>query len=300
MKRSLAGVLGGLTLSLSLVSVPAMAGDPFRPEDPHAIGDATEATFDAMFLEGDYEKTARLVEEAIQAEPGEPINHAIAAALGYLEGDWDTLALRARTTQATAEELLENDPLRGHLYTAVGIFLQGAYVLQTEGIARGTPTALRLLQQVFAELEAAEEIDPTDPELSLLKGFMDLLLAVNLPFANPDQAISRLQQGHPPFLAHRGVAIGLRDLKRYDEALVAVNKALEAAPDNPDLIYLKAQILRLDGNNSDSLPLYDEALTYADQLPGSIVQQMVFEQCLVQGNAGAVCSERAESHRASR
>ncbi|PSN16458.1 hypothetical protein C7271_20215, partial [filamentous cyanobacterium CCP5] len=160
--------------------------------------------------------------------------------------------------------------------------------------------ALRMLQRVFAELDAAEDIDANDPELSLLKGFMDLLLAVNLPFANPDQAISRLQQGYPTYVSQRGIAIGMRDLERYPEALAAINRALEAAPNNPDLIYLKAQIYRLDGNNRASLPLYNEALTFASQLPDGVVEQMVFEQCLVEGNPGQVCADRARSNRASR
>lgn len=298
-KRTLAGVAGGFTLVCSLAAGPALAGDPFRPNDPHAIGDATEAAIEAMFYEGNYQDAGRLARTAIQAEPNEPINHAIVAALSYLEGDWDDLALRARTTQAAADQLIASDPLRGHLYSAVGIFLEGAHVIQTQGVARGTPTALRMLQRVFAELDAAEEIDADDPELSLLKGFMDLLLAVNLPFANPDQAIARLQQGHPDYISQRGIAIGMRDLERYSEALSAVNQALEAAPKNPDLIYLKAQIYRLSGNPRASLPLYAEALTYAEQLPASVVEQMTFEHCLVEGNPGQVCADRARAYRAS-
>jgi tetratricopeptide (TPR) repeat protein len=221
------------------------------------------------------------------------MNYAIAAALGYLDKDLDQLAEQAKLTQESAAALKETDPLRGHLYTAVGIFMEGAYVIQTQGLTRGTPTALRMLQRVFSELEAAEDINPTDPELSLLKGFMDLLLAVNLPFANPDQAIARLQNGHPDYLSHRGIAIGLRDLERYDEALTEVNKALAAAPDNPDLMYLKAQILFLKQDFEASLPLYASALTYSDQLPGSTVRQIRFEECLAQGNDGSVCAERS-------
>jgi tetratricopeptide (TPR) repeat protein len=152
-----------------------------------------------------------------------------------------------------------------------------------------------MLQQVFAELDAAEAINPNDPELSLLKGFMDLLLAVNLPFANPDQAIGKLRQGHPDYLSHRGIAIGLRDLQRYDEALTEVNQALAAAPDNPDLMYLKAQILSLLQDYQESLPYYAAALTYADQLPASTVWQIRFEECRAQGTTPETCSARATS-----
>ncbi|MFZ4678350.1 MAG: Sll0314/Alr1548 family TPR repeat-containing protein [Nodosilinea sp.] len=291
LRATLAGALTAACLGLAPMS--AQAADPFRTTDPHDIGDQTEAVFKALFYDGNYTAAQALVGPAIAAEPGEPMNYAIAAALGYLNQDVEQLAEQARLTQQTAEALKATDPLRGHLYTAVGIFMEGAYVLQTQGVARGTPAALRMLQQVFSELDAAEKIDPTDPELSLFRGFMNLLLAVNLPFANPDQAIAQLQNGFPPYLSHRGVAIGMRDLERYSEALVEVDKALAAAPQNPDLLYLKAQILFLQEQPAASLPYYRSALTYADQLPASTVQQIAFETCLAEGVEGPVCSERS-------
>jgi tetratricopeptide (TPR) repeat protein len=271
----------------------AQAGDPFRPNDPHDIGDKTEAVFNALFYEGNYTAAQSLVKQAIAAEPNEPMNYAISAALDYLNNDLDGLLQQARMTKETATALEATDPLRGHLYTAVGVFMEGAHVLQTQGIARGTPSALRLLQQVFSELDAAAAIDPNDPELSLLKGFMDLLLAVNLPFANPDQAIARLQNGSPAYLSHRGIAIGLRDLERYSEALVEVDKALAAAPNNPDLLYLKAQILYLQQQPAASLPYYQSALAYANQLPVSTARQIAFEACLAEGVEGQACAERS-------
>ena len=286
-----AGIL--TTAFLALAPMAAHAGDPFRTSNPHAIGDKTEAVFNALFYEGNYTKAESLVGQAIAAEPNEPMNYAIAAALGYLNKDLNELAQQARLTQDTATALKATDPLRGHLYSAVGIFMEGAHVLQTQGIARGTPSALRLLQRVFSELEAAEKIDRNDPELSLLKGFMDLLLAVNLPFANPDQAIARLQNGNPAYLSHRGIAIGMRDLGRYNEALTEVEKALTAAPYNPDLLYLKAQILFLQQQYEASLPFYQSALRYADQLPTSTARQIAFEACQAEGTAGEVCARRS-------
>jgi tetratricopeptide (TPR) repeat protein len=285
---------GTLTpIFLSVTSLSAFAGDPFRPSDPHDIGDASEAAFEAFFYEGNYAEAQTLVDAAIAAEPREPMNYAMAAALSYLNGDLSQLENHAQQTKHAAESLLATDPLRGHLYTAVGTFLEGAYILQTRGVARGTPTALRMLQQVFRELDAADEIDPTDPELSLLKGFMDLLLAVNLPFANPDQAIARLQNGYPTYLSHRGTAIGLRDLGRYDEALTEIDKALAAAPNNPDLLYLKAQILRRTSGNEASVEMFEAALAYAEQLPEAIVRQIKFEACLAEGFEGNTCAERS-------
>ncbi|QQE64770.1 hypothetical protein GFS31_14520 [Leptolyngbya sp. BL0902] len=289
-----AWLAGALTTAMvGLSGLPALAGDPFRPNTPHAIGDATEAAFKALFYEGNYTAAKQLANQAIASEPNEPMNYAIAAALDYLDQDLSSLLEKAQQTQSAAAALKETDPLRGHLYTAVGLFLEGAHVIQTQGLTRGTPTVLRLLQRVFGELNAAEAINPNDPELSLLKGFMDLLLAVNLPFANPDQAISRLQQGYPAYLSHRGIAIGLRDLQRYDEALVEANRALTAAPSNPDLMYLKAQILFLQQDFQGSLPYYAAALARADQLPATTVRQIRFEECRAQGTDSNTCSTRA-------
>ena len=289
-----AWLVGVLTTALvGLSALPALAGDPFRPPAPHAIGDATEATFRALFYEGNYTSAQRLANQAMAAEPNEPMNYAIAAALSYLDQDLDALLQQAQQTQSVAAALKEIDPLRGHLYTAVGLFMEGAHVIQTQGLTRGTPTVLRMLQRVFIELSAAEAISPNDPELNLMKGFMDLLLAVNLPFANPDQAISRLQQGYPDYLSQRGIAIGLRDLQRYDEALGAVNRALAAAPNNPDLIYLKAQILFLKQDHQASLPYYAAALAQADQLPVATVRQIRYEECQAQGHNSSTCLTRA-------
>lgn len=295
MPRSL--LLGGVALVMVLVTATsALAADPFRPNQPHAIGDATQAAFEAFFLQGNYTAASELVKQAVATEPKEPMNHAMAAAIAYLEGssaNLEELNLRAQLTQDRARDLIATDPLRGHLYSAVGIFLEGAYILQTQGIARGTPAALGMLQQVFDQLDQAEAIDPNDPELSLLKGFMDLLLAVNLPFANPDQAIARLQKGYPPYLSHRGIAIGLRDLKRYNEALAEADLALAAAPNNPDLLYLKAQIYRLNGDSAASISLYNQALSYSAQLPDGTVRQLQFEACLAEGLDGPTCAQRS-------
>jgi tetratricopeptide (TPR) repeat protein len=97
---------------------------------------------------------------------------------------------------------------------------------------------------VFQYLETAEKANPTDPELNLLKGYMDLILAVNLPFSSPQEAIERLETyGSPDYLVDRGIALAYRNLKQYDQALQFIDNALKATPNNPELMYLKGQIL---------------------------------------------------------
>jgi tetratricopeptide (TPR) repeat protein len=125
---------------------------------------------------------------------------------------------------------------------------------------------------------------------------MDLLLAVNLPFANPERAITRLETyGYPSYVAYRGIALGYRDLNRDAEALNAVDVALEAAPQNPDLLYLKAQILHRLNRNEESVEYFSQALAYAEQLPSKMSRQIAFEHCKATGEDRNTCNERADA-----
>ena len=279
-----------MALSLSLATaLPTLAADPFRAGTtvaPHSIGPLTENAFEAIFKDGDYKSAKSYLAQAESAEPDEPLVQAMLASMEYLSGNFENVNQRAAATKSAAQALESSDPLRGHLYTAVGTFLEGAYVLKTQGVARGTPAALGMLQKVFNELDDAESINPTDPELNLLKGYMDLMLAVNLPFSNPDEAIARMSDyGNPVYLTQRGIAVGYRDLGDYDKAVAAVDKAIAAAPNNPELLYLKAQLLAKQGARADSTVLFKKALESADQLPTSLVKQITWESCVAEGVA---------------
>lgn len=282
-----------MALSLSLATVlPALAADPFRANTastPHSIGPLTESAFKAIFKDGDYIRAQDYLAQAEAAESGEPLVQAMLASMEYLRGgDLAGVNERAAATKSAAQALKPSDPLRGHLYTAVGTFLEGAYIMKTQSVARGTPAALGLLQTVFNELDKAESIDPNDPELNLLKGYMDLMLAVNLPFSNPDEAIARMSDyGSPAYLTQRGIAVGYRDLGDYDKAVVAVDKAIAAAPSNPELLYLKAQLLAKQGAQADSAVLFKKALESANQLPTSLVKQITWEGCVAEGIANS-------------
>ncbi|MBF2000896.1 MAG: tetratricopeptide repeat protein [Synechococcales cyanobacterium M58_A2018_015] len=276
LKRLTAALTGGLVVTLGVLVNPVLA-DPFRPTNPRQVGDQTEAAFKAMFEQGNYQQAAALLRTA---EDDEPLAFALKAALAYIDQNWDVMGENARKTRETAEQLVQTDPLRGHLYIAAGHFLEGAHTLSTQGTVRATPAILSKLQQVFDNLGRAESIDPQDPELNLMKGYMDLMLAVNLPFANPEQAIQRLQNyAQPSYLAQRGIAIAYRDLDQPDRALAAVESALQQTPNNPELFYLKAQILRRQGKEQESLRFFRQALASQDQLPANLVYQIAWEQC---------------------
>lgn len=293
----LAAILGGVAIALTTAIAPVLA-DPFRANtahEPHEIDDQVELAFDSIFKQGDYQGAAEILRST---NTNEPLAFGIKAALAYLDEDWDALGENATLTLQKAEQLVETDPLRGHLYIAAGHFLEGAYVVSTEGLVAGTPTALSKLQLVFANLEEAEKINPDDPELNLLRGFMDLMLAVNLPFADPNKAIERLQNyGSPAYLVDRGIALGYRDLDQPDLALQAVDRALAATPDNPDLYYLKAQILVLQGKDKESLRFFRRAAQNRDRMPQGLANQLSWEQCRAANRANNTnrnCSRRLE------
>ncbi len=273
-------------LLTSLWAGPSFAKDPFRTKNPREIGDNTEQAFKQIFQQGNYRVADRYLQKA---EPTEPLGYALKALRAY--SDWQGansqeqqakaqqfLSL-ATQTRESADQLKAKDPLRGNLYIAVGYFLEAAYSVGKEGLVRGTPQALSKVQKAFQYLDKAEAIDGTDPELNLLRGNIDLMLAigVNLPLSSPTEAMNRLQQyAAPDYVAYRSLAIGYRDLKQLDKALPAVNQALQAAPTNPELLYLKAQILRLQGKVKESIPLFEQALQRQDelQLPRPLAEQI--------------------------
>lgn len=277
--RFISTLFGTAVLTFGWGSAPTLAGDPFRSSDPHDIGDRTEEAFNSMFKEGNYPQAQAAVDKALTEEPNEPMIPALKASLIFLEDDsdsaWEQFKPYATQTRERAEKLMETDAMRGHLYTAVGHFLEGAYTLKTLGTVRGTPEALAKLRQVFQHLDEAKKLDAEDPELNMIKGFMDLMLAVNLPFANPNESIDRLRNyAAPDYLAYRGLAIGYRDLDQLDNAMTEVDKALELTPNNPEVKYLKAQIFVEQGKHKDSLKFFEEAWKQKNQLPGEIRHQL--------------------------
>ncbi|MFN4196372.1 MAG: tetratricopeptide repeat protein, partial [Thermosynechococcus sp.] len=65
-----------------------------------------------------------------------------------------------------------------------------------------------------------------------------------------------------------------RDRKQWPQALNAVDQALALAPDNPELLYLKAQILAASGNRSQAQQYFQQALAKQNQLPRGIREEL--------------------------
>lgn len=274
------------TLILNLWVNPSLAGDPFRSSEPHQIGDRTEAAFKAIFQQGNYPVAEDHLKKAIADEPDEPLAYALKASLAYTNQDLVGLEKYSKKTLEAGQKLIATNQLRGNLYTGVGNFLEGAVIISREGTVNGASKAFTRLTKVYKYLDRAEAINANDPELNLIKGYMNLMLAVNLPFISPDQAIEQLEQNAAPgYLVDRGIALAYRDLKKYPQALKYVDRALKNTSDNPEIYYLKAQILYLQGNKEKSqnvvkeaIAYFEKALTKKSQLPASLVKQIESER----------------------
>ncbi len=299
-RQTMLQVAGAAFVSLGLWASPSLAKDPFRTTNPRPISDRTETAFKKLFEQGDYVAADA---NAQQADASDPLTQALRASLAYIKWDGEKDAAQksaqleqfrayATATRTTAATLVSKDPLRGNLYQAVGHFLEGAYDLSRDGTVKGTPQALGEVQQAFKYLDAAEKIDPSDPELNLLRGYIDLFVSLNLPFSSPNDAISRLQKyAYPRYVADRGVALGYRDLKQPAKALAAINSALQTndkTANNPDLLYLKAQILVLQGDTKGGIDLFTKALDKQKQLPPGLIKQITRERDRAQKRLGNV------------
>lgn len=275
-KSSLKWLMCGILVPASLAGLtatPARAQDPFRSgAEAREISPEVYSAFQEFFCAGRYNRSREQLDLALQASPDEPMVYALLAALSYQEGDLEAFTERGAQTLAVASELTATDPLRGHLYEAVGYGFEAANRVLQDGVVIGLPKALPTLNNLFGAIRQAQKVNAQDPELNLLNGYMDLLLT------NRDKALEQFRLAGPDYLAFRGLALAYRDLKQYDQAIDAVDQALTSGCDNPEFIYLKAQILVLQGNDAEAVPLFNQALEAADQLPMPLVSQIQSER----------------------
>ena len=237
-----------------------------------------------MFRDGDYAKAKEYLNLALKTEPNEPLTYAMSTLYPFSAGDFEQVKIYGDRTITAAEQLMSTNPMRGNLYQGVGMAILAAYEMKkANGGALG---ALSKLQMVFEYIDKAKTIAPNNSELNLIKGYMDLLLAVNVPFSDANQAIEQLKNAEPKYLALRGMYIGHRDLKEYDRANTAIDNARKLAPQNPELTYYKAQLLGIRGreqhSDSDlraSIQLFESAYQKRDGLLLSTIAQILSERC---------------------
>lgn len=262
-----------LALVLWAGTEAAWAKDPFRTgSNQREMSAEVSAAFEAFFCSGSHVNSQDQLEAALKASPEEPVVHALLAALAYQEGNLTEFARLATETRKVATALKTTDPLRGNLYEGVGYGLEAANQVLKDGVVLGLAKALPTLDKLFASIRLAQQVDPEDPELNLVNGYMDLLLTYR------DKALTQFLKASPAYLAARGQALAYRDLERYPEALAAVDQAIANSCGNPELYYLKAQILANQGSYTEAVPLFDQALQASAQLPKALSDQIQMER----------------------
>lgn len=283
--RSASRIVSAAIVAFGLWSGSVLAKDPFRTTDARPISESTGKAFEAFFKQGNYKAASDYLSKA---DLNEPLALAMKASLTYTdmlglskdEADKRSAKLEefksyATQTRSAAAGLTAKDPLRGNLYLAVSHFFDGVYTFTKEGTIKGTAQVLGELQQIMQYLNEAEKQSPNDPELNLLRGFMDVYVGLYLPLSNPTKGLERLEKyATPRYLADRGLAMGYLELKQYDKAMEAVDRAITQASDNPELWYLKAKILAKQGKDQESVSYLEKALSKKDQLPSSLVKEM--------------------------
>lgn len=287
---SIASLLAATLLSLT-AAMPSWAADPFRTSNPRAIGNETQKAFELMFKEGDYTAAVKQLDVAIRTEANEPLLFALRASTFYASGDFLGMQVAGKRVRANAEALKGKDNLRAHIYLAASDLIEAGYIVKAEGLS-SAPKALPLVQNVFDNIKKAQDIAPNDPELNLVKGYIDMLIASVLPLSDLETALMSLKQfAAPDYLKWRGIALAYRDARRPDLALDAVNKAIIAAPRNPELNYLKGQILWMQGGNSmpNAKKEFELALKKSKQMNPSLLTE-IREQCR-NLSGGVKCAE---------
>jgi tetratricopeptide (TPR) repeat protein len=235
------------------------------------MGPALESAFEDFFRTGEFQKASQKLTKAQSENPNEPLVYTLQAALAYLNGQRDKMLEMTQKTREVSQTIESKDAARSHLYRGIAQGLEGSSYYLKDGLT-GIPKALTYVSSMFLEIDKAKQLAPDDPEVNLLVGYIDTLLN------KYDDALQEFRKAGPPYLSYRGQALVYRDTKVYPKAQVMVDKALEAAPQNPDLLYLKGQILALQNKPTEAIALFDQALTLGKQLPESTKKQIRIER----------------------
>lgn len=273
---------------------PSFAADPFRSSNARAIGNETQKAFELMFKEGNYAAAVKQLDIAVRTEASDPLLFALRASTAYAKEDYLVMQDAGKRVRSNAQALKGIDNLRAYIYIAASDLIEAGYIVKTEGLS-SAPKALPLVQSVFDNIQKAKDIDSNDPELNLVKGYIDMLIASVLPLSDLETALESLKQyAAPDYLKWRGIALAYRDARKPDLALDAVNKALNAAPNNPELNYLKGQVLWMQGGSN--IPIakkqFELALSKSNQMNPSLLSE-IREQCR-NISGGAACPEQAK------
>ncbi len=261
-----------ISVATLLWSSPGLAADPFRTgNSARSMGPSLEAAFTDFFQNGNYKTSVQKLDQAQLENPNEPLVYTLKAAIAYLYGQQDQIMPLTEKIQTASESIRAKDATRYHLYRGIAQGLKGStYYLENGllGLAQATP----YISSMLLEIDKAHRLSPEDPEVNLIVAYIDTVLQ------KYDKALIGFSKAAPSYLNYRGQALVYRDTKNYDKAIEMVDKALAAAPNNPELFYLKGQISALQRKPAAAVSYFDQALVLGRELPASTTRQILRER----------------------
>jgi tetratricopeptide (TPR) repeat protein len=268
-------ILVALPLVTLLISSRGLAADPFRTgTNARPFGTALEKAFEDFFRSGNYLNSSRKLAAAQIENPNEPLVYTLKAALAYLNSQPQQLQALAQKTREVSLALEATDKPRSHLYRGLADGLEGASYYLKDGDV-GLVTAFPKISSMILEIDKARQLAPEDPEINLIVGYINTVEAKLPGRSNKyNEALNAFRKANPSYLSYRGQALVYRDTKNYSQAQMTVDKALADAPQNPDLLYLKAQLFALQKRPKEAVAFFDKALSFGKQLPESTKKQI--------------------------
>ncbi len=261
---------GAMPLAILLCANSALAADPFRVGiKARPIGLSLQGAFEDVFRYGRYQSSSLKLTKAEVENPNEPLVYTLQAATAYQNNQKEAFLMTLPKIRAASKVIAAKDSARSHLYHGIAQGLEGYFL--KDNLA-DLPKTLTYASSMLLEIDKAHQLSPNDPEINLFVGFVNMVLSKN------DEALKNFQKAGPPYLALRGQALIYRDTNDYANAQIAVDKAIAIAPQNPELLYLKAQILVKQKNSTEAVKFFDQALKLGTQLPEGTIKQIKKER----------------------
>jgi tetratricopeptide (TPR) repeat protein len=237
------------------------------PEYPRAV----EALLYSLSDDGKNEETARFVEGALPKLQGTP-SELTAAASGLdaalqLPADHPKRAAWVKDYEARVAELIEDPKLQVAVDDRSGAY---GSLVDARKEAGDTLGARHMAEKWAAMLEAAANRAPTPAERTV---FDSHRLAAYRELGQPERALPMLQQSerdfptdyNPPYR----LSIAYTDLKRYDDAVAASDRALAHAYGPRKILILRARsdLMAAKGDHGAAEAAIQEAIRTEQSFP---------------------------------
>lgn len=210
--------------------------------DPY-LSTAWVAYLNALFLSGDLERLGEELARARQNVPTLPAVGAMDGVLRVTRGDFNGAEPLLRAA-------LASDPLIPFVNLSLGLVAS----------ARELPNE--------AEAFFLEEISVAPPALAARRSLVTLYAGQKRYADQLAQLVEIARLAPTDVLTAHAIAQALHNLKRYPEALGAVDHCLDLTPNNAHCMMLKANVLGALGRKAEADAAYQAALKMAERAPG--------------------------------